>query len=307
MTDLLVIANGKYQHGLRGRRWNAALRRLREIFGNGVDLYYTSGPGDGTRRTRAALREGIGWLAAAGGDGTINEVVNGYFEKDRNIQPNSPLTFLPFGSGNDWLRTLGTPLNVEDAVEALARSSVHSVDVGLARFRNLQGQPAHRVFINVADAGVGARVVAVLHRRRAARGPISYRVAALLAALTHRPARLQLIYDGRTAIATPPVLSLIVASGRYFGAGMQCAPMARPDDGCLDVITLGHFSRVELLGKMHRFVRGTYLKDPKVQHRQAHSIDALSGDRVYLELDGELAGTLPVTISVLPHALQVRY
>jgi YegS/Rv2252/BmrU family lipid kinase len=307
MTDLLVIANGRHQHGRRGRHWNAMLRRLREIFGNGVDLYFTSGPGDGTRRARAALREGVGWLAAAGGDGTINEVVNGYFEKDRNIQPKSPLTFLPYGSGNDWLRTLGIPLNAEDAVEALARSSIRSVDVGLARFRNLQGQPAHRVFINVAEAGVGARVVTMLDRRRGMRSRIPYRIAALLGALTYRPRRLQLIYDGKTAIATPPVLSLIVASGRYFGAGMHCAPMARPDDGRLDVITLGDFSSLELLGKMGRFVRGTYLTDPKVQHRPAQSIEALSGDRVFLELDGELVGMLPASINALPQALQVRY
>jgi diacylglycerol kinase family enzyme len=125
--------------------------------------------------------------------------------------------------------------------------------------------------------------------------------------LACRPRKVQLIFDGKLAVAMPPLLSVIIASGRYFGAGMHCAPMARPDDGWFDIITLGAFGKLELLWKIGRFTRGNYLNERKVSHRSARSVEASSGDRIFLELDGEVVGMLPVGITVLPQALQVRY
>src|SRR5262245_37822116 len=96
--DLLIIAHGKLQQGRPRKRFDAALRRLHEIFGSGIEARFTASRGDATRLTRVALQEeGAGWLAAAGGDGTIHEVVNGFFDRDRNLQPKSSLSFLPCG------------------------------------------------------------------------------------------------------------------------------------------------------------------------------------------------------------------
>jgi len=308
MTDLLVIANGRFQRGWTGRRWDRVAVRLRELFGDGVEISFTCRRGDATQYARQALVAGVGWLAAAGGDGTIHEVVNGYFEKDRNIQPKSPLSFLPCGSGNDWVRTLGLPVDLFQAVEALAHASPHLVDVGHARFQGLQGTVEERVFLNVAEAGVGGRMTAgkgVAGWLPA--GRLGYRLCSLATALSHRPQCLQLIIDGTTGLATGPILSLIVAGGRYFGGGMHCAPMARPDDGLLETITLGNFGWAEILLKIGGFFSGSYLDDPKVSHRSVRSLEAISGEEVYLELDGELAGTLPATFTVLRHSLRLRY
>jgi diacylglycerol kinase (ATP) len=308
MTDLYVIANGKFQQGWTGRRFDRVVLRLRELFGNGVEIVFTSRRGDATQHAHQALMSGVGWLAAAGGDGTVHEVVNGFFEKDRNIQPKSPLSFLPCGSGNDWARTLGIPTGLFDAVESLAHASLHEVDVGHVRFRGLHGAFEERVFLNVAEAGVGGRMTAgkgVAGWLPA--GHMGYRIASLATAMTHHPQSLQLIIDGTTGLAAGPVLSLIVAGGRYFGGGMHCAPMARPDDGLLEVITLGDFKWAEMLYKAGSFFSGEYLDDSKVTHHSVRSLEAISGDEVYLELDGELAGTLPATFTVLPQSLRLRY
>jgi diacylglycerol kinase (ATP) len=308
MTDLLVIANGRFQRGRNGRRWDRVEVRLRELFGNGVEIRFSSGKGDATRYAREALVAGVGWLAAAGGDGTINEVVNGYFEKDRNIQPKSPLSFLPCGSGNDWVRTLGLPIDLLKAVEALAHASPHLVDVGHVRYQGLDGTVEERIFLNIAEAGVGGRMTA---GKGVAgwlpSGRLGYHLGSLATALMHRPQCLQLVIDGTTGLATGPILSLIVAGGRYFGGGMHCAPMARPDDGLLETITLGDFGWAEILLKIGSFFSGSYLDDSKVTHRSVHSLEAIGGSMVYLELDGELAGTLPATFTVLRHSLQLRY
>jgi diacylglycerol kinase family enzyme len=140
MRDLLVIAHGKLQHGSSGRRWARAEQRLREVFGTCVEIRFTSGPGHATGLTRAALESGARWLAAAGGDGTNHEVVNGFFEGEENIRPEVPLSFLPCGSGNDWARTLEIPGNLVDAVTLLTASSTRRVDVGLARFQTAGGR-----------------------------------------------------------------------------------------------------------------------------------------------------------------------
>ena len=306
--DLLVIANGRFQRGRAGRRWEKVAVRLRELFGSGVEICFTSGVGDATRRAREALQCGVGWLAAAGGDGTINEVVNGYFENGRNIQPKTPLSFLPGGSGNDWVRTLCLPTNIGLAVEALVQSRLHIVDVGLARFRGVNGTGAERVFLNVAEAGVGGRLIACQKDIGwLLRSGLGYRLASMTTALFYAPVKYQLIMDGNEVLSARPLLSLIVASGCYFGGGMRCAPMARPDDGLLEVITLGDFGWFEIIRKMKRFFNGDYLRDPKVSHCSVRTLQASSSTRVFLELDGEFAGTLPATFEVLPRALQLRY
>ncbi len=307
MAELLVIANGIFQHRLAGAGWEAVTLRLRELFGGAVEIEFTSRRGHATELARAALVSGMRWIAAAGGDGTINEVVNGYFEKGRNIRPESALSILPCGSGNDWARTLGLPRSLLRAADGLAHSSLHAVDAGHARFRNLDGSAGERVFLNVAEAGAGARLVA---RRSGAgyfRRRLGYRVHALATALSQPARSLQLTFDGSTGTVTEPVLSLIIAGGRYFGGGMHCAPMARPDDGLLEVITLGNFGWAEILAKIGTFFSGTYIRDSKVTHRSVRSLEATSSEKVYLEMDGELAGTLPAVVTVLPLALQLRY
>lgn len=303
--ELLVIANGKLQHGRARRRWNRAEERLKETFGKGVEILFTRHRGDATRYARDALLSGSGWIAAAGGDGTINEVVNGFFEKGRNIRPGSSLSILPCGSGNDYIKTLEIAPDLCAAVETLQRPACRTVDVGLARFRGMNGATVERAFVNVAEAGVGGRLLA----KRGdwfLRSRTGYRLASLAAAVGFKPYRLQWSVDGRVAESKASVLSLIVAGGRYFGNGMQCAPMARPDDGLLEIIILDNFRRAEILMKIGTFFSGSYLDNPKVIHRSARTLAATSEDTVYLELDGELAGTLPATFTLLPGSLQIR-
>ncbi len=307
MRDLLVIAHGKLQHGSAGRRWARAELRLREVFGGGVEIRFTSAKGDAATLTRAALDSGAGWLAAAGGDGTIHEVVNGFFVGGENIRPDVPLSFLPCGSGNDWTRTLEIPGNLMDAVTSLHGSCIRRVDVGIARYQTAGGRGQERVFLNVAEAGVGGKVVALMNAHPGiARTRVGYRLGTMAAALIHRRQILEVAIDGNPAISTGPTLSFIIAGGRYFGAGMKCAPMARLDDGLFEVIILGDFSPAELLYKIHRFFSGTYLDDRKITHRTARSIDVRSAAQVLLELDGELVGTLPASFRILPGALAIR-
>ena len=298
VIELLVIANGRVP---RRRWWGRAEARLLTLFGNSVDIRYTRGRGDATLIAREALERGADWIVAAGGDGTINETLNGFFEGDRSVRPSAALSFLPCGTANDWVRTIGCPLKLRDAIDALPGTHPGTVDVGLARCRGQDGEICDRAFLNFAEAGVGSEVMRRIEQRRGA-----YLPTAVSAAFSYLPRRFDLTLDQGEAKSIGPLLSFIVASGRYFGSGIRVAPMARPDDGLLEVITLGDFSRTEILRKITKFVRGKYFDEPKVCHYSVRELAAASGDSVSLILDGEIAGELPVTIRVAPRALKIR-
>jgi diacylglycerol kinase (ATP) len=304
MTDLFVIANGKLQNGRGARPWHRVETCLRESFGNQVEIRFTSDRGDAARIARAALLAGSQWLAAAGGDGTLNEVANGFFDGEMNVRPESALSLLPCGSGNDFARTLGLPPEPWRAAVALRQSQPRRIDAGIARFRAVDGAAGERIFLNIAEAGVGGRLVA-LQNGRPDWSPAAYRLGAIRSALSCRPFPLDLSVDGSDAARTP-ALSLIVAGGCYFGHGMHCAPMARLDDGLLETIVVGPFGRLEILRKIRKLFSGTYLSESKVTHRSGRTVHADSADRVFLELDGEMAGTLPASFTVLPSALVIR-
>jgi len=129
---------------------------------------------------------------------------------------------------------------------------------------------------------------------------------AIRAAFSYSPHAFEVALDRQEGRPTGPLLSFIVAGGRYFGSGIRVAPMARADDGLLEVITLGDFSRVEILRKIRKFVHGRYFNEPKVHHYSVRELSAVSVDPVSLIVDGEIAGELPVTIRVAPRALKVR-
>ncbi len=301
MAELVVVANGRIEGK---RRWERAEHRLRGLFGNQVEIRFTRHRGDATCFARELLANAAGWIAVAGGDGTINEVVNGLFERGHNIHPEARLSFLPCGTANDWARTLGVPLKLRHAVEALPGARERSVDVGIVEF---PGQRGKRAFLNFAEAGAGAEVVRRLERA-ASTGirRMSYIPSAVLAAFSYETRSIHLRVDGGTPIITGPLISLIIAGGRYFGAGIRVAPMAEPDDGLLEVISIGDFSKLEIVTKIGKFARGDYLDEGKVGHWRARELDISAETPLPVLLDGELAGQLPVRIRVIPRALRVR-
>ncbi len=308
MTDLLVIANGRNGDRSFERLRPRIVPILRKAAGGAPRVRFTSGPGHATELAREALRAGVGWIVVAGGDGTINEVLNGYLGPDGAISGRAPLSFLPLGSGNDWMRSFGDARDPVRAAEMLADSRIRAVDVGVAQFRDPFGAPCRRLFLNFAEAGVGASSVRPANgspRRPGSRR--TYLLSAVAAAFRYSPEPIELACDGKPPRTTEPLLSLIVANGRFFGAGIQCAPMAQPDDGLLDVISIGAFGKLEILRKVRKFVRGRYLAEPRTSHRAVHSVEISAAAEVPFELDGDFVGTLPAAITVLPRALAIRY
>jgi YegS/Rv2252/BmrU family lipid kinase len=299
----LVIVNPASAAGKTGRRW-PDVRRCLEEAGVEAEVRMTTGPGQATEFARAALSGGCDRVVAAGGDGTLNEVLNGFFDpaSGEPVAPDARLGMLPSGTGGDFRRTAGIPLDPGAACALLAGGQVRRVDVGRVEFEG-DGAPGPRHFINIADSGIGGEVVARVNRggkRGGGRSVFLYHSLAVLMAYRPRPARVEV--DGDVLQTT--VTNVVIANGRYFGAGMLVAPQASIDDGMLDVVIFEPKPRLQSLREMPRLYRGEHLERPGVEVRRGRRVTVTSlGDPLLFDVDGEQVGQAPATVTCRPAAL----
>jgi YegS/Rv2252/BmrU family lipid kinase len=299
----LVIVNPRSRNGATGRRFPRVERRLRALLGP-IEVEHTRGPRDAERIAREGVRSGVERLLIAGGDGTLGEVVTGLLAADLGAY--AQLGLLPLGTGSDFVRSLGSPRRIEDAIACIASGRAHPVDAGRVQYLDEDGKDAVRYFANVASFGISGLVDEIVeHTTRRLGGGVAFLSGALRALLQYRSQRVAIRVDGETVYEGPLVLGT-GANGSYFGGGMQVAPEARIDDGLLDVVVVAGLSRPRLLAKLPKIYRGTHLREAAVRHHRGRVIEALAEPGlVRLELDGEPIGTLPARCEVLPGALSV--
>ena len=303
----VVIVNPAAGDGRAGRQWPGLSRRLAAA-GCAHSAIHTSRPGEATGLCRALLHSGRDYVVAAGGDGTLNEVLNGFFdavENDRPINPEARLGVLPLGTGSDFGRTFGMHAQ-DDAIRALAAGTWRLVDAGRVDLEPPEGRTSRRYFLNVADLGLGAETAYRVNRAPKRLGAFAaYLLGAVRTIAAHRPRLVSLQIDD-AALIEEMMGIVVVANNRFFGGGMRVAPHAEPDDGYLDVLWLAGTSRgrllVDLLPKLYR---GTHLGHPAVRLRRASTVRVTCRDRLLLETDGEQIGAAPVTFRIVPGAIRV--
>jgi diacylglycerol kinase (ATP) len=310
----VVVANPQSASGALGRRWPEISRALRRAL-PGHEAVLTRGPRDATGLAREALRAGADLVVAVGGDGTIHEVVNGFFEGGRPIRPGAALGVLPFGTGGDFRKTARIPRELDRAIAILARGVRRQIDVGHLEYRQgtHAGPEASCVFINIASFGISGLVDRIVNgSSKRLGGRVTFFLATARAALRYRNQRIRLVVHGREGSPTRShaltINSVSVANGRFFGGGMMIAPRAELDDGVFEVVSIGDASPIDLVRNGRRVYDGTHLGLPYVSAWRAARIEAHPaepGADVLLDVDGEALGALPATFSVLPRALSL--
>ena len=294
--------------GGRARRvWPRLLSRLLEVT-TSLSVHWTMGPGTATALTRDALKSGMERIVAVGGDGTLHEVVNGFFADQSPIAPSAVLAFVPCGSGSDFRHALGAPAGVE-AVRQLHSNHVRPLDVLRVEYTTERGRSAHRYAVNVASAGVSGTVVRHFSPSILPIPPrLRYLGATLRALATDRPVPVRLTLND-ASLSPTRVRLVAVANGRTFAVGLPIAPTATPHDGAFDVTILHDVPVPTLLRHAHRFYLGTHPSlDGVSTHRGRQlTIEPLDDRRpVWVEADGEALGTLPMTVELVPRALRVQ-
>jgi YegS/Rv2252/BmrU family lipid kinase len=299
-----VIVNPSSAAGATGRRWDQIAKLLRRSLG---DFQYvaTRFPNDATALSRAALRDGYEMIVAVGGDGTLNEVASGFFERCSAIAPQAVLGVIAVGTGSDFGRTLGQT-DLQSACASLGGRHTRSIDVGVAHFTQHDGSPATRIFINVASFGVSGLVARLVSPRlKALSGRVAFTLATARALATHRDQTITLQFDD-----APPqsraITNCAFGNGRFFGAGMQVAPAAILDDGELDATIWSGFTLMDFVRKRRTLYDGSHVRERGAQTLRVRRATASSESIVLLEIDGESAGRLPLQIEVLPLALRLK-
>lgn len=274
------------------------LSRVRELAAGqaGLTLHETAGPGHARELAREAARRGVERVVAAGGDGTIHEVVQGL-----TAAPERPmLGVIPLGTGNDLARTLGVPTDPAEAVALLDHGVPRTVD--LIRVQ-MDGQIRHAV--NVAAGGFSGQVDEVLtDELKAAWGPLAYVRGAIKALPDLTAYRTAIAWDDGE-LERIEALNIVVANGRTCAGGIQVAPAADPSDGLLDVVVVRYASLLDLAGIAARLLVGDYTNSDEVSLRRARRVRIESRPGMWFNVDGELIGNGPVTFEAVPAALTV--
>ncbi len=295
-----MVLNPEAGGGRARRRWPRVSARLREL-GLAFDQATTARAGDAAGIARRAAGEGRRLVVAAGGDGTLSEVVNGLLEAGDGRRPR--LGFLPLGTGTDLCRTFGIPLDPLEAAAVLGAGATRRIDAGRVTCTGPAG-PTTRYFVNIADAGIGGDVADLVNRGfKVINGEITFSLAAVLTLLRWRNPRLRLDLDGEVLDVTAQ--QVVVANCQYYGGGMRIAPEAVPDDGLFDVVINGDLGLVETLGLLGRVRTGTHMAHPKIELRRARRVEIRCDRRVGVDADGERPGDLPAVFEVVPGAIEL--
>ncbi len=300
-----VVVNPKSQGGRLGKRWPEIAETILRAFP--FDEAITTGPGDATRLTAEALRGGAERIVAIGGDGTINEVVNGFFEDGQPIAPEASFAVIPFGTGGDFRRTFHLPTEIADAVQVIKTNHRRKIDVGRLRFVTRSGETAHRMFANIASFGVSGVVDRMVNESGKKLGKLGFVWNTARAAWSYKNQRVQLTFDDDPKDRVEATINTVaVANGKYFGGAMKIAPEAEPDDGKFDVVVMGDLSFFDVVTKGRRVFKGNHIGMPEVSQRKARIVDAEAidpGAVVELDVDGEAPGILPARFEIVPAAL----
>jgi len=300
MTHAKVIVNPFARGGIAGKRWPHISKLLKDA-GVPFDHDFTEGVGHGIELAREAVAKGYELVIAVGGDGTVNEVVNGLV--DERGKGRATLGIIITGVGNDVVRSLGIPRDHAHACRLFSDFKTATIDLGAVEYMR-GGEKVRRFFINTSGLGFDAAVVErTQNLSKAMRSITPYAFGLLLTLAAYRNKEAVIDLDG-TARAQQAFL-VVVNNGRYFAGGMKITPDADPCDGFLDALILGDLSRLEVLWNLRKVYKGTHLTHPKLRACQVKAIQIGSTERMLLQVDGELVGQAPASIQVFPAALTV--
>jgi len=258
-----------------------------------AEVHRTTKRGSAARLARAALRKGCDLIVAAGGDGTLNEVINGLQENAAETR----VGLIPLGTGNDFARTIGLPTDPEAALEVLRAGHTRAVDLVRVTSDKV------RYFLNVSAGGFSGLVNEKLTPElKKTWGPLAYLRSAAAALPDLRAYRTTLALDNAESLRLD-LYNVVVANGRYVAGGTLIAPEASVDDGLLDIILIQKRSGPELALLAAQAVVGAHLSSEAVVFRRAAKVTVNSKPGMWFNVDGELVGNEPACFEILPRAL----
>ena len=280
---------------------NAKLTRDIATVFNGMEynLFATTEAQQATTLTQQAVSAGYNYIICIGGDGSLNEVVNGFMQSNTVLSNNIYLGLLPYGTGNDFAKTMGISKNIAELKQYIETDSYKATDIGEVNYTNRSSDNATRYFINITDVGMGGLAAEKINSYpKWLPSNLAYQLAILSTLLSYK--KKDMTADADTFSYAGRTMNIIVANGKYFGSGLGIAPHAQTNDGKLAIVIAADISLWDYIMNI-----GTVRKCQKVQHPQmlyheAKTITVTAKEPMSIDMDGEFIGYSPMRISIAP-------
>lgn len=337
-TETAIVVNPNSASGLTGKNWDNLHLMIKRLFGDNCEIAFTKKSGDGTNLTRNFIKKGYKKIVAIGGDGTINEVANGFFEEDirihgsgggseynnkdndsfltqavfKPINSAAVMAVFPCGTRNVLVKSLDLPADFAECCLNFETYKLQKVDVISVKATNIENhsKTAMRIYLNAAEIGIGAEVI---DKAKKVRSVVNNRLISTVTGLvttvpTYESSLCEIsIDDGHESILTKMTMG-VVANGKFLGGGFKAAPEANVLDGLLDVVILKESSSLEMIENFLNIKDGNYTNEGDVFYRQAKKVSIKSKEEnrdITVTIDGEPIGILPATFEVLQNALTI--
>jgi diacylglycerol kinase (ATP) len=333
-TETAIIVNPKSASGLTGKNWDSLHLMIKRLFGDNIQVAFTEKSGDGTSFTTNFIKKGFKKIVAIGGDGTINEVANGFFEGDIRIHGNENnnngndsflnqavlkpinsdvvMAVFPCGTRNVLVKSLDLPAEFGECCQNFEACKLQKIDVVSVRATNMEdhSKTATRIFLNAAEIGIGAEII---DKAKKVRNVVNSRLISTMTGLfstvpAYESSLCEIsIDDGHENILTKMTMG-VIANGKFLGGGFKAAPKANISDGLLDIVILKESSNLEMIENFLNIKDGNYTNEGDVFYRQAKKVAIKSKENrdIPITIDGEPIGILPATFEVLQNALTIR-
>jgi diacylglycerol kinase (ATP) len=302
-----MLGNPQAAGGSLGRHWRECVRRGTEILGFEPTSSLSQAPGDATWMVRRAIEEGHSHIVVFGGDGTLNEAVNGFFDEGRFVGDDVELVYCPFGTGGDFARSLGLGGHA-DVERELQHGITRKIDVGKATFGEAGEGRSSSYFLNISSFGSSGLIARYVNRStKIFGGKASFYLGTVKGLARYRNSWVRLTLDDKIEKEVC-INTVAVANGRFFGGSMKIAPSAQLDDGWFDVVVLADLNLADFIRHSRKLYQGTHTQLAQVSTYRARKVEAmpLGGQSVLIDCDGEQPGALPVSYELLPRTLNLR-
>ena len=304
-AEYLIIVNPNAGSGKGKKDWE----KISSLLNNeklSYSVKFTGKKEEAIVLTTEGIESGYRKIIIVGGDGTLNEVVNGVLLNTTCLPLDISLGFIPVGTGNDWGKMFGIPSDYKKAISIIKEGKQMVHDAGVISFSGESGT-IKRYFLNIAGLGFESAVVKRTNYQKdhGYNGKLIYFYNLLLSLLTYKNTRTEIVIDGEKIVTD--LFSLNIGNGRFCGGGMRQTPDAIPDDGLLDVTVIGNIGKIEIIRKLHLLYDGTILSHPMITGYRCRNVRVSSGSKIWIEADGESLGHTPAEFSILPSALNIIY
>ena len=273
------------------------------------EIVFTSAPLEAVEL--AEKSDGFDIVAFIGGDGTLNEVVNGVMKIPKERRP--LVGIIPVGTGNDFIKTMGIPRDVDSAMEIISNAKSKDLDVAICQYTDFKGESISRYYINITEFGMGGEVAQLVNKYgKIFRGTIPFLIFAFVCNFTYKNKLVRIKTDSdeeNFRDFSAEVRVVAVANGRFYGGGMEIAPFAEPDDGLLDVVVvkdMGAFETLKNIPLLYQGEKGLEKakKTGKVLYFRAKKVEVEDSDGLLIEMEGEVPGHSPTKFEIIPKEIK---